>query len=72
MKINLPKLKHTEGKLRFYLKVLNLLHQHEIVEKEHQNYKALNDQSLFFQLNQFSLPFLVQKLHSFYLINLQD
>ena len=72
MKINLPKLKHTEEKLRFYLKVLNLLHQHEIVEKEHQNCKASNDQSLFFKLNQFSLPFLVQKLHSFYLINLQD
>ena len=72
MKINLPKLKHTEGKLHFYLKILNLLHQHEIVEKEYQNYKALNDQSLIFQHNQFSLPFLVQKLHSFYLINLQD
>ena len=72
MKINLPKLKHTEGKLHFFLKILNLQHQREIVEKEHQNYKALNDQSLFFQHNQFSIPFLVQKLHSFYLINLED
>ena len=72
MKINLPKLKHTEGKLHFYLKILNLLHQHEIVEEEHQKYKALNDQSLLFQHNQFPLPFLVKKLHSFYLINLQD
>ena len=68
MKINLPELKHTEGKLHFYLKILKMLYQHEIVEKEHQNYKTSNDQFLFFQHNQFSLPFLVQKLHSFYLI----
>ena len=40
MKTGQPKLKHTVEMLHFYLKILNLLHQHETVEKALQNYRV--------------------------------
>ena len=48
MKTGQPKPKHIVGRWHFYLKILSFQHLHEIVEKEHQNYRVLNDQSLFF------------------------
>ena len=71
MKTGQPKPKYIVGRWHFYLKILSFQHLHEIVEKEHQNYRVLSDQSLFFQHNQFFLQFLVQKLHYYFLINLQ-
>ena len=70
MKTGQPKPKHIVGRWHFYLKILSFQHLHEIVEKEHQNYRVLSDQSLFFQHNQFFLHYLVQKLQ-YFLVNLQ-
>ena len=64
-------LKHTVEKWYFFQEVLNFRHLHEAIEMDHQNYKGWNDQSLFFQHNQFYLLYqYYQKLH-YYLINLQ-
>ena len=70
MKKGQPKPKHIVERWHFYLKILSFQHLHEIVEKEHQNYRVSSDQSLFFQHNLFFLHFLIQKLH-YFLINLQ-
>ena len=64
-------LKHTVEKWHFFQEILNFQHLHETIEMDHQNYKGWNDQSLFFQHNQFYLLYqYYQKLH-YYLINLQ-
>ena len=70
MKKGQSKPKHIKERWHFYLKILSFQHLHEIVEKEHQNYRVSSDQSLFFQHNLFFLHFLVQKLH-YFLINLE-